>query len=300
MPIFIKIIFGVVILATVLAVFMYAEAPSNPFTPNNSQTAKQKLWGAYAGDTPELFKQFEGLVGREADMQAVFVNWGDSFPSGFAVKGKIFVIFWEQYGITLDEIISGKTDNYIRQFAKEVKDFNSPVILAPLHEMNGEWVQWSGVAGGNTPVKTVLAFQYIQDVFMAGNLQNVEWAWVVNHESVPDTKENSIENYYPGNKYVDYVGVDGFNFGDPWQTYDEIFSVALEKLKTYKKPIYIFSMASAEGSRKAEWIKDAFGKIKADPDIGGFIWFNENKEKNWLINSDPLSLQAFQQGISDF
>jgi len=93
------------------------------------------------------------------------------------------------------------------------------------------------------------------------------------------------------------VGVDGFNFGNPWQSYDEIFSSALSRLKKYNKPIYIFSMACAQGSQKADWITDALSKIKSDPSITGFIWFNEDKEQNWLINSDQQALQAFQNAI---
>lgn len=316
----------VIITLVVLAAFLYAEAPSalpdfffenktqnkpaEDAEPNQSpedneagespiknQVAKPKLWGAFAGNSSSMFEEFENFVGQEADIQAVFVGWQENFPASYATDGKIFLVFWEQYGVTLDQIISGSTDNYIRQFARQVWDFKSPVILSPLHEMNGQWCPWSGVSAGNTPKKVVLAFQHIYNVFENENPQNVKWAWAVNHESVPNTQENSIENYYPGDKYVDYVGVDGFNFGEPWQTYDEIFSLALNKLKNYNKPIYIFSMASAEGPKKAEWIQDALNKIKKDPSLEGFVWFNINKEKNWLINSDPQSLQAFQQGI---
>ncbi|MFH1968330.1 MAG: hypothetical protein ABIJ84_03015, partial [bacterium] len=76
----------------------------------------------------------------------------------------------------------------------------------------------------------------------------------------------------------------------------------------YNKPIYIFSMASAPASakapagqgmsKKAGWIEDALSKINSDPDIVGWIWFNEDKEKNWLVSSDSDSLQAFKDGIS--
>jgi len=59
-------------------------------------------------------------------------------------------------------------------------------------------------------------------------------------------------------------------------------------------------MASAAGSQKASWITEGLKLISSDPSIAGFIWFNENKEQNWLVNSDPASLQAFKTGVQNF
>jgi endoglucanase len=57
-------------------------------------------------------------------------------------------------------------------------------------------------------------------------------------------------------------------------------------------------MASAEGSQKAAWINDAFNvQIPKHPKIAGWIWFNENKEANWLVNSDANSLAAFKAAL---
>ena len=47
-----------------------------------------------------------------------------------------------------------------------------------------------------------------------------------------------------------------FNFGRPWRFFDKVFDEVLLKLKTYQKPIYILSTATAEGERKADWIYD--------------------------------------------
>lgn len=288
------------IFAAILIIFNILEpqtvtAPKKANSPN-ALTASNTLWGAYTGD--DTLDGFEQRIGKQVNINAVFVGWDEPFPSQFDFtvrdKGKTLVIFWEQYGITLDEIIAGNSDSYINQFATQAKEYKGPVILAPFHEMNGT-DPWGGTVGNNTPAKIISAWKHVHGLF--AGITNVKFGWVVNNVSVPDTQGNQIENYYPGGNYVDYVGVDGFNFGDPWQTFSEVFSSSIEKLKTFNKPIFIFSMACAEGPKKANWIYDALSKIYSNPSVAGWIWFNENKEENWLIWSNSDSLKTFQSSI---
>ena len=94
------------------------------------------------------------------------------------------------------------------------------------------------------------------------------------------------------------MGVDGFNFGDPWMTFDQIFKKPLTILSAYGKPIYVFSFASAEGSQKAAWITNALTtEMQKYPLIEGWSWFNQKKEKNWLLWSDDSSFAAFKNAI---
>jgi len=267
-------------------------------TQKPEQKKFQQVWGAYTGNTAESFAAFQKQVGACPNINAVFPDWGTPFPIDLAgpVKAnkQTIIIFWEP-NITLDQIISGGADSYISSFATGAKNYGAPVILVPMEEMNGNWDAWNGTLPGNSPQKIIEAWRHMHDLFLG--VANVKWGWDVNNVSVPDTQANAIENYYPGDAYVDYVGVDGFNFGNPWQSYSEIFSSALQKLKTYNKPIYIFSMACAEGPQKPAWIADAISQIKSDKSIAGWIWFNENKEQNWLIDSDQESLKVFISGI---
>lgn len=257
-------------------------------------------WGAYAGDTIASAPLFETLVGRKMDLQPIFVGWNDPFPGEYAPTvrddNKTLVIFWEQYGVTLDQIVSGDTDAYITEFAHAARLYGGKIILAPLHEMNGNWDPWDGTAEGNTPAKVVNAWRHIHDLFH--DAHNVQFAWAVNNGSVPDTPENAIALYYPGDAYTDYVAVDGFNDGKPWRSWSESFESTLKELSVYHKPIYILSMSSAAGKAKAAWITDALTvEIPKHPEIVGWIWFNENKEQHWSVESDAESLNAFKNGL---
>lgn len=253
-------------------------------------------WGAFAGYSSSELISFEQLVGKPVGIKAIFVNWNDSFPtylgSDLKLSGKKLLIFWEQYNVNLDDIISGKYDSYIRNFAASAKIYGGEIILAPLHEMNGDWDPWGGAVGSNTPAKVVSTWKKIHDVF--GDVSNVKFAWTINNISVPNTPDNAIHHYYPGNSYVDYIGVDGFNFGSPWQSFDQIFGNVLKELAVHGKPMYILSTASADGSQKADWIYDFGIKVKNYPLLRGWVWFNENKERDWRVNSDSAALSAFK------
>jgi mannan endo-1,4-beta-mannosidase len=265
-------------------------------TSTNTNTTSVE-WGVFNGYSTSELTSFETLVGKQAKLRSIFTNWGDAFPTSVGANlkssNKTLVIFWEQYGVTLDSIIAGEQDAYIKKFATDAKAYGGPVFLAPFHEMNGNWDPWGGTVGSNTPKKVVDAWKHIHDVF--GTVSNVKWAWAMNNLSVPNTSANAIAAYYPGDAYVDIVAVDGFNFGSPWESFDTVFSKALTTVAVYKKSIYILSIASAQGTQKAGWITDAFTvQVKKYPLLKGWVWFNENKEKDWRVDSDPASLSAFK------
>jgi hypothetical protein len=268
-----------------------------------------KLWGAYVGWEEEEGPAFEQRIGKSMNLRATFVHWGNEreFPSYLkdSMREKTLVIFWEAFdyntegpdqpAYSYEAISRGDWDSYIKTFAADAKAYGEPVILVPFEEMNGDWYPSSGTKNGNTPAKHIAAYRHLREFFR--NAPNVQFGWAVNSDSVPDTPENRIAAYYPGDAYVDVVGVDGFNFGEPWKSFDEIFGQALTELSTYNKPLYIFSMASAEGPHKAAWIADTLSSIARNPSITGWIWFNEDKEHDWRVWSDEAALKAFTKNL---
>jgi beta-mannanase len=241
------------------------------------------------------------------------VHWGNegAFPppsltTPLKNSNKTLIIFWDSMDYTalttnqprfsMDAIIRGDWDNYIKSFAASAKAYGGSVILIPFEEANGNWSPWSGTLNGNTPAKVMEAYRHIHDVF--GNVPNVKWALALNSNSVPDTTANALELYYPGDNYVDYMGIDGFNFGSPWLSFSQIFDKTLATLKRFNKPIWIFSLATAEGSGKAAWISDAITvQIPKHSEIVGWVWFNEAKEQNWLVWSSDAALTAFKNAV---
>ena len=124
---------------------------------------------------------------------------------------------------------------------------------------------------------------------------------------MPSSSWNQIANYYPGDDYVDWLCMDGYNWGTSqfltrWQSFDDIFRSTYEQLRALNatKPMMIGEMASSElGGDKAAWIEDAFERLIQDyPQIRAVIWFDLDKETNWRIDSSPASLKAFTETVS--
>ena len=307
------------ILIVILLVFLLLERKIKTITPVVQKKptitptpSKLMKWGVFAGGNVSDYTAFEKKVNESFGYIVSFVHWGNEndFPSSIANyaknKGKTLVIFWEAVDynnkdvndprFSYDTILSGKYDKYFKSFAGQCRSYGNEIILIPFEEVNGDWYPWSGTKNNNSAEKHILAYRLLKSYFK--EVPNVKFGWTINSDSVPSDPQNSLGVYYPGGNYVDIVGVNGFNFNDPWMSFSQIFDQTLRDLEKYQKPIMIFSMASAEGNKKADWIKDAFGvQVNKYKNLVGWIWFNENKEKDWRIWSSESSLKAFIESL---
>jgi mannan endo-1,4-beta-mannosidase len=211
----------------------------------------------------------------------------------------------------LASIVRGKHDAHIRSWARGIKRFGGPVMLRPMHEMNGNWYPWSGTANGNTPQQFVTAWRHIHDIFEQEGATNVTWVWSINFVDKPLTPANAASVYYPGDEYVDWVSASGFNWGKSipgvrWKTFDDIFTAPLAYLKTLGKPIIIGETASVEqGGNKASWIKKTYKGLTAEhPEIDAIVYYDAYEKgvrhgvQDWRIESSKASRRAFAAAVS--
>ena len=96
-------------------------------------------------------------------------------------------------------------------YLKLLQDEGIPVLWRPLHEAagnydiyggNGAWFWWG--KGGAEPCKALWKLLYDQLVGVYG-LNNLIWVWTCD---VTKGAEEQYDDWYPGNEYVDIVGVD--------------------------------------------------------------------------------------------
>lgn len=276
--------------------------------------------------TKDEMMEFSEDLKKNVSMYVCFLSWEkDGQMSGFPKEwcdnvydaGAVPHITWEPWDFdractkfSLDKITIGKCDDYIRSFAKDVKAYGKQIFLRWAQEMNGFWYPWDGSHNFNDPSRYIDAYRHIRDIFTEEGVTNIAWVWSpeITGDLAIDDPIYDFRNYYPGDEYVDWVGMDGLNFGptqdaaSEWKSFYDLFSEAYNNLKeAYPyKPMMICTMGSAElGGNKAEWVKDAFSNVKSMNKIKIISLFNIEKEANWCIDSSDESLESFRIAVSD-
>lgn len=265
---------------------------------------------------------FEQHAGKQMAIVMFWRDWGSSksvlYPEwlgAIAARGSVPLISWspanwesdDQSAYSLDSIIAGHHDAYVRGWAQQLAAYGGPVLLRWAHEMNASWYHW-----GQQPDKYVAAWRHIHEIFAAEGATNVQWVWC------PNTYWDSasrFEAYFPGDQYVDWLGLDGYNNTSWGFTYwAQLFGPSYTAITALSsKPLMIVETASAEataeqtaaGHSKARWISDAYGSaIPSMPRIKAVVWFNESKagvETNghdWRIESSAAAQSAFAQAVA--
>ncbi|EMA52074.1 serine protease halolysin R4 [Halococcus salifodinae DSM 8989] len=192
----------------------------------------------------------------------------------------------------------GDYDGYIDRWASRLqnalsKSSGRQAYLRLAHEMNGDWYPWSPTVGDSAPQSYVRMWRHVHDQFDRQGIGNdLQWMWCVNAE---DVGSYTAEQLYPGNGYVDWQGVDGYNWGrsqswSSWDSPDSIYGGMLDQLSGLgNKPICVAEFASSskvsggyDPQRKDEWIRDALAYFE-NQGVDMWCWFNEDKETDWAV-----------------
>jgi hypothetical protein len=252
----------------------------------------------------------ERAMGRPYDLLVTYYNWTDQFPdageAAMAAAGTTPMMAWylpDKYtGSTasLSAITSGADDAWITTQAQSIKAFGHRVYLRLAPEMNGNWYHYSG-----DPAAYIAAWRHIWTVFAQAGVTNVTWVWCPNV-----TPASNWDAYYPGSKYVDVIGVDGFsNTQYTWQTFQQLFGGFFAHFAAFApgKPQLVVETGTNSGAgaptvgvgSAATFIAglESYLKDVAGPryDVIGVCWFdtNTNDGFNWRVDQTPQSLQAW-------
>ncbi|MCI3273273.1 glycoside hydrolase family 26 protein [Streptomyces cylindrosporus] len=242
---------------------------------------------------------FAQKAGRQPNLREYYAKWGDPFQADVnrAVwdAGQLPFLVWEPFSRTAAQIADGQEDAYIRQFADAVRDYNRPLALSFGHEMNGGWYPW-----GSKKTKAAdfaRAWRHIHDLFTDEGAADVIWVWSPNViNPVPDVR---LKPYYPGDAYVDWVGVVGYYALSGPTTFRTLFGPTMKEIRRFSgKPFLIAETGVQAGESKPAEIADLFAGVRARAGVLGLVWFNLRKEADWRIDSGPLSLAAFRKAAA--
>lgn len=268
---------------------------------------------------PTRLDEFAAALGRIPAIVPWYQAWAGSLDGpgaeldpawlrSVSERGATPMITWEpwlpsggldQPAYRLAAIARGDHDAYVDRWAAGLAAFGGLVYFRFAHEMNATWYPWAVGVNGTTAADYVAAWRHLHQRFALAEADNVRWVWS------PDAlaaDAPSLAPLYPGDDVVDWVAVDGYNWGtsqswSTWRDFSAVFGPSYQALRALTdKPVMIAEMASsAQGGDKAAWINDAFwwALPVAFPEIRAVVWFNEPTTADWMLDRPSPAWDAF-------
>lgn len=294
-------------------------------SPAASATTGGFLLGVYYGNQGWAMDDvgaLEAWQGKRHAVVSLFTNWDGSrrvmdnlftrqLPAVWG-NGNVPLVTWEPFtgkktpADIERRIAVGDYDVYVAEWAGRLAGFlDGPDGLAGTaddrraylrlgHEMNGDWYPWGAAVGHDSPADFVAMWRRVHHAFAAAGLggDRLGWIWAVNHE---DVGGHPAEAFFPGDTYVDWVAVDGYNWGSSqawssWRDPADVLGPMVDRLRALTdRPLAITETASstagAPGSAvtgKSAWITGLFDyAVTAEARL--VVWFNEDKETDWAV-----------------
>ena len=289
-------------------------------------------WSGFDGVTAAKIEAFEGLAEKGIAWAYFSNSWGDSFAfpadDARAVHEAGAVPFirlmprshWEEYTpeplYALQAIADGRFDRELTQWARDARDVGFPLMLQFCAEVNRDWYPWNGKYNGEEKGTLLYrqAYRHVVDIFRREEVWNATWFFHVDVEAEPDVAWNAMRNYYPGDEYVDWLGISVHPTQTqkyPWKSFTEVLDAGYAELTAISpsKPVAVLEWGvtdSYPGGDKAAWIRDAFAAIRSGryPQVKAMAYWNQDYEHDyaqaWLrIDSSPGALNAYRSGVAD-
>jgi len=218
---------------------------------------------------------------------------------------------------TCVQIASGRYDGYIREWAQAAKAYSHALYVRLMHEFNATTYPWAYMIDhvNNAPDKYVAAFRHVVGIFHEVNVTNVQFIWCFG----TGAQNPPPENWFPGDDYIDWVSLDGYNHGFTkdgskrnWRTFEQVFGPSYSRLtKISRRPVIIAEIGCVEDvdekgsthimdpTQKPRWIRDAFLSVipAKMPRVKAVVLFNSvgHSFPTYVVDSSPESLAAFRE-----
>lgn len=239
-----------------------------------------------AGQSLEtFFRYWEAVENYKPCIYMTYIKFQhlDQWIKKIKKETKIFPNLMLQIGLNLridgedktKEISEGKYDEELSKLSKTVKAIKNPVFIRIGYEFDKK--------DRHNPQSYILAFRHIVNFFEKNKVENFASVWC----SCPYPGTEPFEQYYPGDKYVDWFGIDIFGvelFKDnKYKPIKEFMNLAIK----HKKPVMIGESSAIkigiENGEKIwkEWFIPYFKFIWDNPQIKAFCYINWDWGKDW-------------------
>ncbi|HTS95353.1 MAG TPA: glycosyl hydrolase [Streptosporangiaceae bacterium] len=254
--------------------------------------AQGKFLGIEAVGAPDSMapvNAFAMNTGRKPNLVGQYVSWGEPFDVRAAENawsyGALYYMAWEPFGTSVQAIADGQSNGYVTRFAKAIRALNVPVALSFGHEMNGNWYPWGTTQ--TTAAEFVAAWRHIHRLFARAGASNVIWVW--NPNIINPVPQVALEPYWPGDAYVDWVGITGYYATTGADTYASLFRPTIAEIRKFTaKPVIIAETAIETGPDEVQDAASLVDTVTSHPTVLGFIYFDYNKGGvDWQVESRP-------------
>ncbi len=243
-----------------------------------------------------------GLQVRHAPgLVLLFTGVGQRFPTGYAQvahrNGATLLVQINPGRIPLRTIASGAYDGWLRGYARQVARFGHPVVFGFAHEMNGHWYPWGYT---HQPAAAfVAAWRHIVTMFRRQGANGAIWLWTISH-NIKYTAP--LRTYWPGARYVDWVGIDGYYYHRS-DTFANVFGPMLRHVRAITHdPVLLSEVGVGQVAGQAAKIPGLFAGITRQH-LVGLLWFDVAQHgslyhQNWRLEGHRAALTAFRHQLA--
>ena len=302
----------------------------------SSESGDSLMWGVYTDHVMEKgFEQdipaLEKKLNYNFSVVLAYIHFNGMFPTDFMNKahenGKMVELTYQLTDNNNENLFADSVCmrlyrqdpaaiEKIRQFARDARALGHPFLFRLCNEMNSDWTSYGGVVNMADPDIFVENWRTIYRIFQEEGVDNCIWVYNPNNRNAPPDDWNGALNYYPGNEYVDLIGVTGYNTGtyyysrwlEEWkdftEIYDDIQAYYGKYFSAFPWMITEFSSSSVGGDKPA-WIRSMFSNIGKYNNIKIAVWFsfadydeNGNVARPYWLDENPDTLMAFRHGLT--
>jgi len=268
----------------------------------------------YSGEDPSLIEAYGAQVGQRPVLVSSYRDWTKPLldPTQLDAaweRGGVPLVTWEPWSqhdegetFPMAAIAAGCCDEFIAESAQQAAAWGRPLFLRFAHEMNGGWYPWGRGRPGSSPGAYKAAWRHVVSIFRANGATNVKWVWT---PYVTVGHRFRFAQYFPGDRWVDWAGVDGLNGGPVfgWRSFESIFRDSYTRLvRLTRRPLILAEVGSSEdGGDKAAWLARALSaSIPKMTHIRAIVWWADGSDYrgNFAVDSSPAALSALRRATA--
>lgn len=199
------------------------------------------------------------------------------------------------------EILKGgkqreKFEKWIGNLADFLNDLETdgikiPIIFRPWHEMNGSWFWWGNP--NSSPSEYIQLWRETFELLIQKHqLHHLIFAYSPNTIN----QENEYLNNFPGDDFVDVLGIDIYDFSNS-ENYKRSIHTNLkwvDQIAQEKQKPYAFTETGLEGVTTKNWFEDVlYPEIKDSHITWVLFWRNANPKHHYLPYPGHLNEEDF-------